>query len=229
LPGQYFDKETNLHYNYFRDYDPSIGRYVQSDPIGLEGGINTYAYVRSNSLSNTDPTGECPWCLAGAGLGATSNIASQLAQNGGNWGQIQWQQVGFSAASGLLGGGLGTAAASLRLGWNVLANTAGSAGIGAGLALINNQLFPASQQNVCTAAINAGIFGGAGALLGGAANQAFAAYRAYQFGQLPLATRVFFGSNAISGPYFPPGTPNWAVGGTTFGNLISNSVSNLNQ
>jgi RHS repeat-associated protein len=52
-----FDKETNLHYNYFRDYEPGIGRYVQSDPIGLEGGVNTYAYVEGNPLGLADPRG----------------------------------------------------------------------------------------------------------------------------------------------------------------------------
>ena len=57
LPGQYFDKETNLHYNYFRDYDPSIGRYGESDLIGLVGGLNTYAYVSSSTLHLTDPYG----------------------------------------------------------------------------------------------------------------------------------------------------------------------------
>jgi len=62
LPGQYFDKETNLHYNYFRDYDPAIGRYIQSDPIGLTGGVNTYAYVGSDPLHGVDPLGLAKFC-----------------------------------------------------------------------------------------------------------------------------------------------------------------------
>ena len=57
LPGQYFDKETGLHQNYFRDYDPSTGRYVESDPIGLRGGLNTYAYVGANPLKWIDRKG----------------------------------------------------------------------------------------------------------------------------------------------------------------------------
>ena len=54
--GQYLDRETGLHYNTFRYYDPDIGRFTQPDPIGLLGGINLYQYA-PNGLTWIDPWG----------------------------------------------------------------------------------------------------------------------------------------------------------------------------
>ena len=57
FPGQYFDQEAGLHYNYFRYYDPFTGRYITSDPIGLDGGSNTFAYAWINPVRYTDEFG----------------------------------------------------------------------------------------------------------------------------------------------------------------------------
>jgi RHS repeat-associated protein len=59
-PGQVYDAETGLHSNGHRDYDPRLGRYVESDPIGLAGGINTYVYAGNNPVNAIDPLGLDP-------------------------------------------------------------------------------------------------------------------------------------------------------------------------
>ncbi|MDJ0654152.1 MAG: RHS repeat-associated core domain-containing protein [Xanthomonadales bacterium] len=66
FPGQHEDTETGLRYNYFRDYAPALGRYTQSDPIGLEAGINTYVYVESSPLTAFDKFGLNPTWFQGA-------------------------------------------------------------------------------------------------------------------------------------------------------------------
>jgi RHS repeat-associated protein len=66
FPGRYYMAETGLNQNYFRDYDPQVGRYVESDPVGLRGGINTYAYVADDPINGIDPFGRYKvhgnWC-----------------------------------------------------------------------------------------------------------------------------------------------------------------------
>ncbi|WP_227819965.1 RHS repeat-associated core domain-containing protein [Marinobacterium aestuarii] len=63
FPGQYFYAETGLYYNYFRYYNPSTGRYILSDQIGLDGGLNTYGYSYKNIIFNIDPDGNLVWFI----------------------------------------------------------------------------------------------------------------------------------------------------------------------
>jgi RHS repeat-associated protein len=84
FPGQYHDKETGLHYNWQRYYDPSTGRYLTPDPIGLAGGMNLFLYAKGNPVNIIDPFGL--W-----GEDVHSGIGNS------SYGTYTWaQQAGFS-------------------------------------------------------------------------------------------------------------------------------------
>jgi RHS repeat-associated protein len=84
FPGQYFEKETRLHYNYHRYYQPTVGRYVTPDPMGLIGGVNLYAYVHNAPIKIIDPRGLlfAPWHFGTslvAGLVSGKDIIASLS------------------------------------------------------------------------------------------------------------------------------------------------------
>ncbi len=85
FPGQYYDVETGTHYNFHRDYRPNAGRYVQSDPIGLGGGLGFYLYADNTPLIHIDSLGLSP-----AGMGGRGAMALQAAADAIDHGKCGW-------------------------------------------------------------------------------------------------------------------------------------------
>lgn len=163
--GQHCDSKTGKHYNYFRDYDPTIGRYVQSDPIGLLAGTNTYSYTNGSPVTSIDLLGLSSWSFYGQGSfhGGPGGASGKFSFGRDGKGQYCFQittcgRLGPGASTGLTcgierstgdfsegdsgsmgfwgSGGFGPFAS-----WSVTSNgsgdvkTSGSIGVGGGLAL----------------------------------------------------------------------------------------------
>ena len=126
FPGQYFDAEAGRSYNYFRDYDPQTGRYVESDPTGLMGGLNTYAYAAENPALYQDPSGKDPIIGATVGLiaGAIQGYLGAASQ-GGSLGE----DITAAIIGALLGGAIGALDPSLGVATlSIIGATAGGVG-----------------------------------------------------------------------------------------------------
>jgi RHS repeat-associated protein len=168
-PVQYTGREadaTGLYYYRARYYSPALGRFISSDPIGLDGGINTYVYVGGNPVSITDPSGRIPIPIflvtgaIGGVAGFVGNVGYQLYHNGGHPGCVKWGNAGIAFMSGAVAG--------------ALLPITGRTAIGAALtgAVTNAGGYYATQMYNGEAVTGAGIatsafFGGVGGAIGG--------------------------------------------------------------
>jgi RHS repeat-associated protein len=157
LPGQYFDAETNNHYNYFRDYSPETGRYIQGDPLGLTGGLNLYNYSEVDPVRKRDPLGLVPGGGPRVILPRPQGAASLGAGGSGNIGP-----GGLGAESGFAAGLNGNLCFYSTTCWLVGWNTIGGGALGIVGSIQTGPLCTGSQTSR-----GAYYFGGSG--LGGEA------------------------------------------------------------
>jgi RHS repeat-associated protein len=142
LPGQWYQLEAGLHYNWHRHYDPSLGRYTQPDPLGFVDGPSVFGYAKGSPYSVVDPEGRfgVVGALGAGGMNLITQVGVNWYANGGNLTQavrcVNWTNVAISSAFGFVGAGaldivrgratLGAYGASMATGaaFKTVANTA---------------------------------------------------------------------------------------------------------
>ena len=153
--GYYYDTETGFYYVSSRYYDPEVGRWINADSLLSQGSVlgnNMFAYCLNNPVNMADTTGELPFFLVTAAIGAVAGAiigGVVAAKNGGN----VWAGIGIGAAAGgLAGAGLGAAAgvvlagsatastAAVVSGAGMIATAVSTGGAGAGLALVADNI-----------------------------------------------------------------------------------------
>lgn len=118
FPGQMYDSETGLWHNGFRDYDAVTARYIQSDPIGLSGGLNTYAYARNSPSSVIDPSGlesVGPWTFP---PGEMRDNYGQPVARGPDFAQVSVNYYVFSLSRSFSRSGASFFAGGISKNWN---------------------------------------------------------------------------------------------------------------